>query len=282
MHTAESLLSVDNAEDYAVSHGHSLYNPLLEETINLKLLSYNIQSGIETYKYRHYLTRSWRHVFPNAERQQNLQQISELINEYDIVALQEVDAGSLRSRFVNQTEYLAEQAYFPHWYDLTNRNLGMLAQQSIGLLSRVKCSQVMEHKLPGFIPGRGALMVHLGNDSNPLLLVTLHLALGRRARRRQLQYVADIVKEYQYAIVMGDMNCVADSHEMTILEDRAGLQQPDDSNLYTFPSWRPFRNIDQILVTPNISVRDVSVLNYPLSDHLPLSMDIELPRSIIQ
>ena len=42
----------------------------------------------------------------------NLDKIAQLIKEFDIVALQEVDAGSLRSQFINQTEYLAKKADF--------------------------------------------------------------------------------------------------------------------------------------------------------------------------
>ena len=252
-----------------------------EATNTLSLLSYNIQAGIATEKYRHYLTRSWKHVLPAAERSNNLDRISELINGYDIVALQEVDAGSIRSNFINQTRYLAENAGFPYWYDLTNRNLGLIAQQSIGILSRLACNRITEHRLPGFIPGRGALVVYIGDRRNPLVLVTLHLSLSRRARKRQLEYIVDLVRHHEHVIIMGDMNCSADSMEMEFLCKKSGLHEPL-RDLYTFPSWNPFRNIDHILVTPTINIHDVRVLNYPLSDHLPIAMDVELPEHILQ
>ena len=50
--------------------------------------------------------------------------------------------------------------------------------------------------------------------------------------------------------------------------------------LHTFPSWSPQRNIDHILVTPTLQIDRVRVLNYSLSDHLPVSMDITLPESL--
>src|SRR3989344_3439542 len=97
-------------------------------TRRLKLLSYNIQAGIATNGYRHYLTHSWKHLLPCPKRLDNLSRIASLIGGFDIVGLQEVDAGSLRSGFINQTEFLAIEGRFPYWYDQTNRNLGKFAQ----------------------------------------------------------------------------------------------------------------------------------------------------------
>ena len=31
----------------------------------LKLLSYNIQAGVDTRRYHHYFTQSWKHVLPH-------------------------------------------------------------------------------------------------------------------------------------------------------------------------------------------------------------------------
>ena len=121
----------------------------------LRLMSYNIQTGVDTQRYRQYLTHSWKHVLPHRERLANLNRIATLLARYDLVGLQEVDSGSLRSGFVDQTEYLAHRAGFPHWYKQINRSLGKLAQHSNGMLTRLRPSAVEEHKLPG-VPGRGA------------------------------------------------------------------------------------------------------------------------------
>src|SRR5690606_41071041 len=55
----------------------------------LRLLSFNIQVGITTQRYHHYLTRSWQHLLPHAGRGVNLRRIGELLADYDLVALQE-------------------------------------------------------------------------------------------------------------------------------------------------------------------------------------------------
>jgi len=245
----------------------------------LRLLSYNIQAGIATSRFRHYFTHSWKHVLPYPERLENLDRIARLIHGFDIVGLQETDAGSLRSGYINQTEYLALQAHYPYWYDQTNRNLGHLGQHSLGLLSRLRPSEVREEKLPGRIPGRGALVAQYGQGTEALVVIILHLALGRRARLQQLEYVSELARGFRHVVLMGDFNCGSGSAEMNWLLARAPLREPVHG-LHTFPSWRPARNIDHILVSPTLRVENVGVLNHPISDHLPITMDVVLPPSV--
>lgn len=245
----------------------------------LKLLSFNIQAGIASSGYHHYLTRSWKHVLPYPERLENLDRIARLASDFDFVGLQEADGGSLRSGYINQIEYLAVRAGFPFWYDQTNRNLGHFAQHSLGLLSRFLPGDITEVRLPGMIPGRGALCVRFGSGEHALLLMILHLALGRRARERQLGAVAELAQDYRHVILMGDFNCGSESDEINGLLRHTQLSEPVHG-LHTFPSWRPRRNIDHILVSSSIEVRSVNVLNYTISDHLPIAMEITLPRDI--
>ena len=245
----------------------------------LRLLSYNIQAGIATRGYHHYLVHSWKHLLPFSGRQLNLDRISDMVRHYDVVGLQETDAGSLRSGYLNLTEYVAGRGGFPHWYDQTNRNFGVFAQHSMGVLARMRASEIVEHRLPGAIPGRGALVLRFGSGRDALALILVHMALGRRARLRQFGFVAELTSAFRHVIVMGDLNCRSDSPELVSLISRAGLREPAH-DLHTFPSWRPMRNIDHILVSPSIEVDEVSVLNYPLSDHLPIAMQVRLPEGV--
>ncbi|MCC6208167.1 MAG: endonuclease/exonuclease/phosphatase family protein [Gammaproteobacteria bacterium] len=248
--------------------------------LRLRLLTYNIQVGIASRRYHHYLTHSWKHVLPHAESLSNLERIAQVIHSYDIVALQEADAGSFRSLYVNQIEFIAQRASFPYWYSQTNRNLGKLAQHSNGLLSRRKPLCVHEHKLPGIIPGRGLLEVHYGRaNETPLVLLLVHLALSKRARLRQIAYIIRLVNRYEHVMVMGDFNCQAQSDEMALLHEHTRLCRPVDE-LPTFPSWRPHRNIDHILATPEIRIDEAQVLPHTVSDHLPITVDITLPSHL--
>jgi len=245
----------------------------------IRLLSYNIQAGIHTRQYREYLTKGWKHLLPHRERQLNLGRIAGLLEEYDLVGLQEIDGGSLRSSFVDQIGFLAAAARFPHWYLQVNRDLGRLAQHGNGVLSRLRPARILEHKLPG-LPGRGAVIVELNlSDGGQLGICILHLALGWRARGRQLRHVARLTERYPFLVVMGDFNCGCRSPSLRQLVRETNLRGLD-WDLKTFPSWQPKRSLDHILVSPSLRILDVGVINYPLSDHLPLSMTIALPEGL--
>ncbi len=247
--------------------------------VTLRLASFNIQTGISTGSYREYVTGSWRHVLPSSRRFANLDRIAEVLKPFDIVGLQEVDGGGIRSRLVIQTQYLAERAGFKHWHNQINRRIGNIALHSNGLLSRVRPMMVHDYKLPG-LPGRGALLACFGGaEGEALYLCILHLALSRRARLKQLAFVAELIRGLPHVVVMGDLNCGPDSPEIRLLTRTTALTEPL-WELGTFPSWRPRKMLDHILVTPSLEVDRVRVLDFACSDHLPIAMDVRLPGSL--
>lgn len=245
----------------------------------LRLLSFNMQVGVGTKRYREYLTRGWRHLLPSLQVQENLNRIAELVSGYDLVGLQEIDAGSRRSAYQNQIEWIAERAGFDYWYVQVNRDLGHVAQHGLGLLSRFPPFAVTEHKLPGAIPGRGALRALFGDPSDPLVVVVSHLALTQRTRHQQFAAITHLLGDCRHGIVMADTNCVARRLHADPALAAAGLKVPTEP-LPTFPSWRPRRGIDHILTTPGIDVRQVRAVEAQLSDHLPLAMEVELPNAL--
>ena len=206
----------------------------------LRLLSFNIQVGNNTQHYRHYLTRSWQHLLPHAGRHIQLGKVAQLLSDFDLVALQEVDGGSLRSGFINQVEHLARECGFPYWYQQLNRNLGRFAQHSNGLLSRYAPELLEDHKLPGKLPGRGAILTQYGQGEESLLVVMMHLALSPLQGSKL--------------------------HTATL---------PG-----TYPSWKPAKVLDHILISPSLSIEQVDVLPHAISDHLPVAMHIRLPDTL--
>lgn len=244
----------------------------------VRLLSYNIQTGLAATHFGHYFTRGLRYVTPHHDRQRNLQVIAEHLRHFDLVALQEVDAGSLRTGFASQTESLAHMGGFPFWAEQANRRVGRIARPGNGLLSRVRPQEVVDHKLPG-LPGRGTLEARFTLDGESLSVFVIHLALGRRGRERQIHFLSDLVRGATHAIVMGDLNCRASSREVTTLRDATGLRVPY-APVRTFPSWRPRRDIDHILVSDSIEVSRTFVPQWTCSDHLPLAMEVRLPPAV--
>lgn len=249
--------------------------PGADDAPRLRLLSCNILAGGSIKRYRDYVTHSWKHVLPTGKRA-NLDGLARVIGEFDLVGLQEADAGSLRSGFLNQTQYLAETAGFPYWSHQPNRRVSRLATSSNGLLARRQPDEVLDYPLPGRIPGRGALWARFGQGADALIVVVAHLSLGPIARTRQLAFLAELIGPYPNAILMGDLNTPADSSELETLYARTSLARPAQAPP-TFPSWRPTRALDHILVSHTLEVERLWALPYPVSDHLPIAASVRLP-----
>ncbi|GEK46450.1 endonuclease/exonuclease/phosphatase family protein [Halomonas pacifica] len=254
-----------------------VFHPL-PESGHLRLLTFNLQVGIHTSAYHHYLTRSWQHLLPHPKRRGRLDMVGKVLGQFDIVGLQEVDGGSFRSNHINQVEYLAGRAGFPHHFQQLNRNLGRFAQHSNGLLSRLPPAHVEEHRLPGTLPGRGAIHARFGEGPDALHLFVAHLALSHRGRKRQLDYLSELIMPLRHVVVMGDLNCTPDQlHAHS--DFCAALPLHPVKPLLSYPSWQPRRALDHILLSDSLVADEVRVLDHLFSDHLPVAVDIHLPAA---
>lgn len=242
----------------------------------LRVLTLNMQVGMPTDHYGHYVTGAWRHLLPSRSARQNLPRIAELLRGYDIVALQEADAGSLRSGRINQIEFLAQHAGFSHWHAAVNRNLSPLAQHAIGVLSRHPLHDLRHHPLPGRLPGRGAIAATVQLPGHaPLQIVIAHLSLGRGSRLRQLDYLSRLAQHAEHSLLMGDFNC-----DPAELDAHPTLQSTGFRVLHrepTYPSWRPRRSIDHLLANGAVTLDHIEVLPPRVSDHLAVAATLRLP-----
>jgi len=249
------------------------------ESTKLRLLSFNIQAGTSTARYHHYVTHSWRQVLPHAKRTQNLDAIAQLVSPFDMVALQEVDSGSLRSGYINQSRYLANHSGMPFWCHQSNRKVGTVAYAGNGFLSRFEPDEVVEHRLPGVIPGRGTLLVRFGDGFNGLDVAVVHLALGKRARALQLSFLGRELDSSRHLVVLGDFNTQMDTPHVMELRETLALKAPT-LGLATYPSWQPQRALDHILVSEKLQAGTAEVLDVGYSDHCPLALEITVPGTV--
>lgn len=250
-------------------------------TRRLRLLSANIQAGSSTRGYHDYVARSWSHVLPAGNKRGSLDAIAQLAGTHDIVGLNESDPGSLRSGFTNQTHYLAQRGGFDYWSHQPNRRVGSVASSANGLLSKLEPREVIDHPLPGRISGRGMLMARFGEGDDALLIAIAHLSLGAGSRASQLAFISELLHDHPHAVLMGDFNCSIDRPEMQALFRNTRLQPPNGV-MPTFPSWRPLRAIDHILVSDGLRTSNERALPAALSDHLALSLELEVPDSALR
>ena len=247
----------------------------------LKLLSANIQAGSSTRRYTDYATRSWSHVLPMGNKRVSLDAIAQLAGEHDIVGLNESDPGSLRSGFTNQTHYLAQRGGFHYWSHQPNRRVGGVASSANGLLSKLEPVEVIDHSLPGRIAGRGVLLARFGDGDDGLTIAVAHLSLGAQSRTSQLSFIAELLHDHPHAVLMGDFNCDVDRPEMAALFKRTRLQPPSHV-VPTFPSWRPQRAIDHILLGDGLMRHHARALPAAQSDHLALSLELDVPAAALR
>lgn len=240
----------------------------------LRLLSCNILAGASVQRYSEYVTRSLTAVLPGRRKIDNLDRLAALLPQFDVVGLQEADAGSLRSGFLNQTRYLAEAAGMPYWSHQPNRPVAGLSHTANGLISRIEPDKVLDYPLPG--RGRGALLVRFGSGERTLAVIIAHLSLGAPTRARQLGFIAEILEDHPHAVLMGDLNTDVDSPEMRRLFARSRLQPPAQATP-TFPSWKPKRALDHILASSTVALERTWTLPQAFSDHLALAAEIRLP-----
>jgi endonuclease/exonuclease/phosphatase family metal-dependent hydrolase len=244
----------------------------------LKLLSFNIQVGLHTERYRHYLTRAWRHALPGRGQHAALDEIAALIRGHDFVAIQEADAGSFRTGFVDQMAYLAEAAGFPQHGLAVTRDFKPFARHALGWLSRWPATVIDEHALPGPIRGRRAVQLELsapGNAARKLEVFVTHLSLGRRAQDRQLDYLVARASGDAPSVIVGDLNAEPERLRAHPALKAAGFWLPDITPA-TFPSWAPTRSLDHILLSPGLELARLEALPAARSDHLPLAAEIAL------
>jgi endonuclease/exonuclease/phosphatase family metal-dependent hydrolase len=243
----------------------------------LRILSYNTHVCIQASNNSESWKNIWQHVLPSHGKNHALKKISGIISSFDVVGLQESDAGSIRSNFTNQTKSMARLGGFEYWTEQVNRNW-IFARHSMGFLSRHKIESVSRHPLPGKIPGRGVMIVHLSFNGEPLAFAVSHLSLGGRDRIKQADYIGDLIRDLDcMTILMGDFNCGSDSREISAITKKTGLR-PAARHMPTYPSWKPQRDIDHFLVSDGIIIKKAHVLDFAMSDHLPLAIEAIIPK----
>jgi len=208
----------------------------------------------------------------------NLERITQFLHELnpDVAGLVEVDAGSYRSRKMNQAERIAERLGHYHVYrskyaeNSLTHHVPVLNQQGNAFIVRDSGHRETFHY---FSHGMKRLVIELEMENITFFLV--HLALGSRLRHRQLGDLYDLLKTVKKTyVVAGDFNALWGEQEIRLFQAATGLKNAHAANSPTFPSWNPTRHLDFILHSPGISVERCWMPDVQFSDHLPIVCDL--------
>ena len=246
----------------------------------MRLLVYNIAygtgsaGGLKGLFSAHRYLRTPGHVIAS---------IAEFINGSgaDVVGLVEIDTGSFRTGYLDQTSLVAGQlsGYSSCAVKYGRRSIGravpILRKQANAFFTRKKPQQVKNYYIPfGF--KRLILEIHLDG----IRFFLLHLALQRETRKRQLEYIKKLVSiNPEPMIIAGDFNTFAGDLELDTFIRDLDLHDPNTEDLPTFPSQAPEKKLDFILCSRSIRVHSFQIPKVRFSDHLPLILDFELNES---
>lgn len=197
----------------------------------------------------------------------------------DIVGLVEFDGGSFRTGGINHAAQFART--LEHHYSYCSkyhrqsvaRWLPLLRHQGNALFSKQPMQASENHYLP-----LGFKRLVMENKIGDVHVFLIHLALNRHTREQQLKSVARFVPMSQEPVIMaGDFNTFEGTGELREFIRKTGLRSANSSGDPTYPAWDPRKQLDFILVSDNIRIRDFAVFSgIRLSDHLPLMLDFEV------
>ncbi len=206
----------------------------------------------------------------------------------DIVMLQEVDAGALRSSEHDQTDMLGDALGLRHRAWFPNVSLRSGGAYGNAVLSRYPCRQALNLDLS--LERRKArsvlhavVRVRVGAAARTVHVFNLHLGLRQEERRRQLvRFLDSHPFAHMHArtpvIVGGDFNDVYGTLGGRMLVPAGFRAMP--SSPRTFPAFAPLRPLDALFVRGDVQIRRVArgeiAMARRASDHLPLIVDLEL------
>jgi endonuclease/exonuclease/phosphatase family metal-dependent hydrolase len=208
--------------------------------------------------------------------------------EPDVVCLQELDSGRLRTQRQNQAQRIADRLGMKVYFFAAIR----LAEEHYGdaILSRDPLRLERAALLPwpksmlAFEP-RGALWVSLTCDGIEWQVINTHFGLGRAERRLQAAALASpewigTARQKPPLIVCGDFNSRPASKVHRILAEHVTDAQllVGGRRHRTFSTRLPMLCLDYVFVTSEVRVRELRTIRTPLarvaSDHFPLVAEV--------
>lgn len=232
------------------------------------------------------------HRCVGVDRDLNVERVAAVIADArpDIVALQELDVGRMRTRGVDQAHALAELLGMRSRF-----HPAMHVEEELygdAILTALPERLVRAGSLPTYprirsLEPRGALWVAIDIGGVELQVINTHLGLV--PREQQLQATALLGEQWMTseaftspAILLGDFNATPYSQTyrmfQTVLRDaQLGRKAAPTA---TFPSRFPFMRIDHVFLAGDIEVTGIhspyDARARVASDHLPLIVDVEV------
>jgi endonuclease/exonuclease/phosphatase family metal-dependent hydrolase len=209
----------------------------------------------------------------------------------DVVCCQEIQRRQLRALRDHVGPY-AEWA-LKHWPVRA-------PFEGLGVMARIPIVQARRFAITRTVPWwswrrRIALSIVLGTEAGLVRIVNTHLGSGvpDRVRARQARRILERVGGVD--IVAGDLNVTPESHVLAEFEPcveawerrHPGSPHPNTNWGHGPRAHPPIQRLDFVLVGPDLEVVDVQIPRRwetwaPLSDHLPVVVDLDLGPAVTE
>ncbi len=219
----------------------------------------------------------------------DLGRIAAVINAQapDLVGLQEVDNGTLRSGYMDQAAELGRLTGMNHFfgkninYQSGGYGLGVLCRHPITSSKHVLYTQQNTQ-----LEQRGVNVVQIDFGETDVFFFNTHLDHNTADAERlyQISQIKSLVQAYPSGkvLVCGDFNCTPDGncYASMILDFVDAWPNASSSSGFTFPSTGPDERIDYFWMKMS-EIKPVAgwIPSTLASDHLPTVVDFLLPAS---
>lgn len=208
----------------------------------------------------------------------------------DVIALQELDVGRMRTGGVDQAHTVARHlrvsAHFHPALHVEEEKYGD------AILTALPSRLVKAGQLPSLGEPRGAIWVEVELGDIRLQVVNTHFGLRRRERMAQARALAgddwlgSPACADHPAVLAGDFNAVPRSRAYGILAEGMSAQVLTVPARATFPARFPLLRLDHVFANRHARIIRHDVIDTPLarsaSDHLPLLATVECFSNTMQ
>lgn len=224
----------------------------------IRVMTYNIHRGI------------------SVDNKLDLDEIVETIKSSgaEIIALQEVERFSVRTRFQDQIHYIADKLSMQYAY---GKSLNILnGQYGNAILSKYPIEEYEVIELPSEGEKRTLLRARLNAFGNNIITYNTHLGLKQSERDLQIEEIVKLTTEDKNILLMGDFNSKVDKLGIITENYKDCASFENSYNRATFDKDGLIERIDYIFVSRNFEVKLYDVLESTASDHYPVVCTIEL------
>jgi endonuclease/exonuclease/phosphatase family metal-dependent hydrolase len=232
------------------------------------------------------------HSCRGTDRKHDPARIAEVIAncDPDIIALQELDVGRVRTGGIDQANVIADhlkmQAHFHPALHVEEEKYGD------AILTALPSRLVRAAALPSIGEPRGAIWIEIDAAGQKLQVINTHFGLRRRERADQAaallgpDWLGHERCRSNPALLVGDFNAVPSSPVYGFLARQLVTERP--ANRWrlkpTYPSRLPLLRLDHVFTNGRLEATSLDVIDTPLarraSDHLPLLANVRIPATI--